>query len=145
MRKRWEHYLLTSDGTQVADSWITYRHLPDVYLFERRFDNLGIHHLIGTFGNDLEGFCQAALSIGGIPISRTGDASFKFKALPRISLACILYLGDNEVGPSINILFDAAASHYLVTEDLSTLGLYLSNSLRSAKDILTSGKNQQAK
>ncbi len=127
------HYLLTADGIPVADSWITYRYLPGAYLFEARFYSLAIQSLIKAFGNDVEGFRRASLSLGGVPMSRTGDAAFRFQAFPQVPLACILYLGDEEVAPSISILFDASATHYLPTEDLSYLGTYLSFELPKYK------------
>ena len=65
-------------------------------------------------------------------MSRSGDAAFRFLALPKIPMGCILYLGDEEVPASINMLFDAAAPHYLPTEDLSYLGIYLSQALRGS-------------
>ena len=124
------HYLVNADGTPISGMWVTYRYLPGTRLFERRFDNMAVRPLVNSFGNDAEGFRQAALAIGGRPITRTGDAAFRFLALPKIPMGCILYLGDEEVSPSINIVFDAAAPHYLPTEDLSYLGLYLSTRLR---------------
>jgi hypothetical protein len=131
------HYLLTADGTQVADEWISYRQLPGIHLFEQRFYGLALRSLVSSFGQDLEGFRRAALSLGGVPMSRTGDASFRFLALPNIPMACILYLGDEEMSPSANILFDASASHYLPTEDVSFLGSYLSSALRQRRPSTT--------
>ena len=131
------HYLLTADGTQVADDWIGYRQLPATGLFEQRFYSLALRSLINAFGRDLEGFRLAALSLGGVPMSRTGDASFRFLALPHIPVACILYLGDEEMPPSVNILFDASAHHYLPTEDITFLGSYLSSTLRQRRNITT--------
>jgi len=113
--------------------WVTYRYLPGARLFDQRFTNMAVQPLLDYFGNDADGFRQAGLSIGGRPMTRTGDAAFRFLALPKIPIECILYLGDEEVSPSINILFDAAAPHYLPTEDLSYLGLYLSTTLRGFK------------
>lgn len=123
------HYLLTADGTPVSDMWINYRHLPGAQLFERRFDKMAITRLTHSFGNDAERFRQASLAIGGTPMSRSGDAAFRFMALPKIPMGCILYLGDEEVRPSVALLFDSAASHYLPTEDLSLLGTYLATTL----------------
>jgi len=123
------HYLLTASGMPVADDWIAYRHLPGAYLFESKFTQRAVAPLVQTFGHDLEAFRRAGLALGGIPMSRTGDAAFRFLALPRIPMACILYLGDEEVAPSANILFDRAAPHYLPTEDLILLGGYLSDAL----------------
>ena len=125
------HYLLTADGTPVADDWIAYRHLPGAELFEGRFVNMAIRPLVQAFGQDLEGFKRAAEALGGVPMSRTGDAAFYFLAFPHLPMASLLYLGDEEVSPSVNILFDASAPHYLPTEDLSLLGSYLSQALRS--------------
>lgn len=127
------HYLLTADGTPVADDWIAYRHLPGAELFEGRFVNMAIRPLVQAFGQDLEGFKRAAEALGGVAMSRTGDAAFYFLALPHLPFACLLYLGDEEVSPSVNILFDASAPHYLPTEDLSYLGSHLSQALRSHK------------
>ncbi len=127
------HYLANADGTPVSGMWVTYRHLPGANLFEQRFTNMALRPLLDSFGNDAEGFRQAALSIGGRPMTRTGDAAFRFLALPKIPMGCILYLGDDEMSPSINILFDAVAPHYLPTEDLSYLGLHLSAALRGHK------------
>ena len=119
------HYLVQADGTPVADKWISYRQLPGATLFEARFMNMSILPLTKAFGNDMEGFKRGAVALGGLPITRTGDAAFRFFALPNLPIACILYLGDEEVQPSVNVLFDASASSYLPTEDLSLLGSYL--------------------
>ena len=127
------HYLLHADGTPMSAMWITYRHLPDALLFEQRFTSMAMQPLVDRFGNDAEAFRHAALSIGGRPMTRTGDAAFRFLALPKIPMGCILYLGDEEVSSSLNILFDAVAPHYLPTEDLSYLGLYLSIALGGHK------------
>jgi hypothetical protein len=127
------HYLITADGTALADRWIAYRHLPGAFLFASRFESLAIRTLVTAFGQDIDGFRRASLALRGEPMSRTGDAAFRFLALPRIPMAAILYLGDEEVAPSINILFDGSAHHYLPTEDLSYLGSYLSQALRGHK------------
>lgn len=127
------HYLLHADGTPMSGMWIAYRNLSDVRLFEQRFTNMAIRPLVDGFGNDAEGFRHAAISMGGTPMSRSGDAAFRFLAFPKIPVGCILYLGDEEVSSSFNILFDAVAPHYLPTEDLSYLGLYLSTALRGHK------------
>jgi len=124
------HYLASASGKEVADRWIGYRNLPGAYLFESKFSQGAIDPLVRTFGKDIEGFRQAGLSLGGTPMTRTGDAAFRFMALPKIPMACILYLGDEEVPSSISILYDASAPYYLPTEDLFLLGNYLSTSLR---------------
>lgn len=134
------HYLIHADGTAVSGMWIAYRQLPGAHLFEQRFTNLVSRPMLQRFGNDAEGFSQSALAIGGKPMDRTGDAAFRFLTLPKIPIGCILYLGDSEVSPSINILFDEAAPHYLPTEDLTILGSLLNSALKSHKGVKTERK-----
>ena len=127
------HYLITASGVDLADQWITYRQLPGAFLFERRFESMATGRLRQAFGNDIEGFRRAGRALGGEPMDRTGDAAFIFMALPRVRMACILYLGDEEVLPSVNVLFDASVPHYLPTEDLSVVGSYLAGALARLK------------
>lgn len=124
------HYLLQADGTPVADEWITYRQLPGAGIFAAKFQVRAVVPLSQVFGRDLESFKQAGGALGGMPMNRFGDAAFRFLALPHLPMACILYLGDEEVAASANILFDAAAPRYLPTEDLSVLGMSLSGYLQ---------------
>lgn len=123
------HYLINASGLPEAAEWITYRYLPGANFFESRFESMGILPLQRRFGRDLEGFRYACEELGGIAMSRTGDAAYRFLALPRIPMACILYLGDEEMDASINLLFDASAPNYLPTEDLSYAGSYLAFTL----------------
>jgi len=127
------HYLLQAKGMPVADDWIAYRQLPGAILFERRFLQMAVNPLLRAFDNNIEGFKKAGLALRGIPITRTGDAAFKFIALPKIPMACIFYQGEEGIPSSVNILFDAVAPEYLPTEDLSLVGVYLVNAMRKAK------------
>lgn len=124
------HYLVTADGAPLADRWITYRQLPGALIFETRFFNMAIEPLLKAFGNDIEGFRRAAVSLKGEPMSRSGDAAYMFYPFPRVRLGCIFYLGDEEVCASINVLFDESAPHYLDTEDLAYIGSYLPVAMR---------------
>ncbi len=127
------HYLLRAKGIPVADEWIAYRSLPGAHIFERRFINMAIDPLQHAFGDDVESFRKAGLALGGTPMTRTGDAAFRFLAFPRIPVACIFYLGEEEMPSRINMLFDATAHTYLHTEDLSLVGTYLSTALQKSK------------
>jgi len=59
-----------------------------------------------------------------------GDASFMFALLPRVRMAIVLHLGDDEFPPAVTVLFDAATGHYLPTEDLAVLGGIVCGALR---------------
>lgn len=123
------HYLLTADGTAVADEWIALRQLPGAYFHEAGFHSQTLEPLAQGLGRDVAGFHHSALSLGGTTITRTGDAAYRFLAFPHLPLACILYLADEEMPASVSILFDRSASHYLPTEDLVVVTKFLAGAL----------------
>jgi len=128
------HYLLTADGAPLAGEWIAFRYLPGGRVYEAAFEGRGPRELGRVFGQDREAFVRAARALDGHEL-RFGDASFSFRPLPRLALACVLWLGDDEVPGSAKILFDAAAGHYLPTEDLAGVGGMLAGRLLKAKGI----------
>jgi len=125
------HYLINADGTPLADFWVSFRELPGGRVYDAAFRERANFRLARAFGNDLDGFVAAAETLGGERLTY-GDASFLFPIFPRLRLAVVLYLADEEFSASANVLFDAAASHYLPTEDLAVLGGMLAGRLIKA-------------
>jgi hypothetical protein len=80
--------------------------------------------LAQAFNGDLENFRAAAARLKGSRLT-FGDASFEFMALPRVLVAAVYWLGDEDFPPNASILFDAAASHYLPTDAVGALGSQL--------------------
>jgi hypothetical protein len=115
------HYLHTADGTSLADRWISYRELPDGMFYSQSFQGYSGARLVATFGNELAIFKEVARKAGGEELS-LGDAAFMFRALPRLPLGVVYWLGDEEFTPYANVLFDASAGHYLSTDGLAVLG-----------------------
>ncbi|MBC7232259.1 MAG: DUF3786 domain-containing protein [Chloroflexi bacterium] len=125
------HYLIHADGTFPADRWITFRELPDGLIYDQAFQKRANLRLLQAYGSDPKGFAAAAKALGGERLS-FGDAAYMFRLLPRIRMAVILHLGDEELAPAVNVLFDAAAGHYLPIEDLAVLGGMLASKLIKA-------------
>ena len=115
------HYLLTADGTPLAAKWIAFRNLPGGMGYDAAFQGRANQRLAHAFGSNLSAFEAAARALGGEHLD-FGDASFSFRLLPRVWLAVVLYLADDEFSASANVLFDGAVSHYLPTEDLAVMG-----------------------
>ncbi len=146
------HYLLQADGTPPADDWCAYRDLPDGLFYAQAFANRAeiplteAFALAGAAGRESGGpmtsgpaasdpglvrFNAAASAIGGEPLAMA-DAAYAFRALPRLSLAALLWLGDDDFPTRASIVFDAAAAHYLPAEDLAGLGGVLARRLVAA-------------
>jgi hypothetical protein len=125
------HYLLEADGTPMASKWIAFRNLPGGLGYQAAFEGRANRRLAHAFGNDCPGFQAAARAMGAESLS-FGDASFLFRALPRLWMAVVLYVADDEFPASANVLFDASASHYLPTEDMAVLGGLLASRLIKA-------------
>jgi hypothetical protein len=122
------HYLLTADGTPMASKWITFRQLPGGLGYDAAFQGRANLRLARAFGHELAAFEGAAAALGGERLD-FGDAAFSFRVLPRVWLAVILHLADEEFPANASVLFDASVHHYLPTEDLAVLGGMLAGQL----------------
>jgi hypothetical protein len=125
------HYLLTADGTPMAGKWMAFRSMPGGLGYDEAFRGRASRRLASAFGQDPEAFETSARLLGGEPLA-FGDVSFMFRALPRVWLAVILHLADEEFPAEANVLFDATTEHYLPTEDVAVLGGMLAGRLIKA-------------
>lgn len=127
------YYFTTADGAPITGEWVSLRQVSGGLFYERAFQGYTGNRLAGFFGNDLERFVAAASCAGGLP-EDVGDASFSFLPLPKVSMAIVYWLGDEEFPPSAQLLFDASVSHYLPTGALTGLAARLcSMIIREAK------------
>ena len=121
------HYLLTADGRPLSGEWVSFRELPDGLFYQQAFRQRSLLPLESKFGHNRPAFERAATALGGEKLG-LADSSFRFHALPRVPLAALLWTGDEEFPPTVQILFDASAGGYLPTEDLAMVGGMLSGS-----------------
>jgi len=122
------HYLITADGAPMANHWVAFRELPGGMGYAPAFEGRANNRLKRAFGRDAEGFHRAARALGGELLS-FGDVSYMFRIFPKLWLAVVLHLADEEFGASASVLFDGAASHYLPTEDIAVIGGMLAGRL----------------
>jgi hypothetical protein len=118
------YYFNTANGAPLSEEWISFSELPDGMFYNQAFLSYTGKKLVQYFQNDKAGFERAALSLSGhaYPL---GNAGFIFQVLPRISLLVVHWLGDEDFPPSFQVLFNAAAQHYMVTDGYAILGSIL--------------------
>ena len=126
-------YLDKADGTPLAHKWITYRELPGGMFYADAFRGYAEMRLAQAFNGDVEKFRAAALRLKGDRLT-FGDASFEFRAMPRILVGAVYWMGDEDLPSNATILFDAAASHYLPTDVVGALGSQLVSRLVGRAD-----------
>jgi len=125
------YYLSLADGSAPSGTWISFRELPDGWLYHQAFQGYSGDVLARELGNDIGAFATAAVALGGAPLG-LGDCGYGFTCLPRVKLALVYWRGDEEFAPRAQVLFDASASHYLTTDGLAGLGSHLISRLLKA-------------
>jgi hypothetical protein len=115
------HYLLRADGTPLTGTWVGYKDIPGGLLYASVFARRVTDPLVRKFGKSAKGFREIGAALGGT-MGETGDASFLIQAFPRLPMQYVLWEGDEEFSPSVQVLFDASVDHYLTLEDIVVLG-----------------------
>lgn len=125
-------YLDAADGTAPSGRWIAYRDLPGGMFYAQAFHGYAEIHLVRELGDGgLEAFCRAAERLGGERIE-IGNAGYAFQILPRVHLAAVYWLGDEDFPSQASILFEDSATHYVTTDGLAVLGSRLAEALIEA-------------
>ena len=115
------HYLLRADGNPTSGKWVSYKDVPGGLLYAGVFSRRVTEPLARRFGRSARRFQEVGNGMGGEPAG-VGDASFTLSVFPRIALQLVLWEGDEEFPPSVQLLFDASVDHYLSLEDIVVLG-----------------------
>lgn len=115
------YYLATADGCPPADTWVAFRDLPDGWLYHQAFQGYTGQVLVQALGNDVDALATATRALGGEALA-VSDCGYAFQVLPRVRLAVVYWQGDEEFEPRAQVLFDAAAGHYLPIDGLALLG-----------------------
>ena len=88
-------YLLRSRTRLVSGEWITEKDIPGGVAFFTGPHAVPSHLVTGKFGNDINGFREACLSLGGVE-APMGDAAFTFPVLRRVPVTVLMWKGDHE-------------------------------------------------
>jgi hypothetical protein len=115
------HYVIHANGSDQTNDLIPYKEIPGGMAYAGVFHRRVVDPLIRAFGSSPGGFCAAGVAMGGEKAA-FGDTSFLLRVLPRVTITFIMWRGDEEFPPSIQILFDRSIEGYLSLEDVVVLG-----------------------
>jgi len=112
------HYLAGAGNAQLANQLATFREFAGGDLYYPAFQSRAIDAVVRAFGTAPEVLRRTGERLGAEPV-KTGSVGFKVHFFPKLPIVVVLWLGDEEVPTSANVLFDASAGEILPTEDLS--------------------------
>jgi hypothetical protein len=93
------------------------------------FSRRAILPITKTFGSDENMIRRVGERIGASECSY-GDVSFTIDVFPKVPVTIILWIGDEEVACSSNMLFDASIKELLPTEDVAVIGGFVASKLK---------------
>ena len=115
------HYLIRTDGSSLNGNWVAYKDISGGLQYAGVFARRVTEPLLRKFGRSAKWFKEMGIKLGG-ELGGVGDASFILKAFPYIPMQYVLWEGDEEFPPTVQLLFDASVDHYLSLEDIVVLG-----------------------
>jgi hypothetical protein len=120
-------YLLNATPHTLNHEMISVKDFKDAHFFQGPH-TLETAPLLERYGNDPEGFERAAENLGGEVID-FADVAYRFLPLPKIPLYYLLWVGDEEFGPNLSVLFDRSIERHLSADAIWGLANLVSDAL----------------
>lgn len=123
------NHLCRSNGADLTGSLITYRELENGHVYYPAFQRESILPLSRRLaGEPAEKIAKACLELGA-ELEENADVCARFLFLPKFPVTVKIWLKDDEMDGSANILFDTSANNFLHTEDIAAVGDLVSHFL----------------
>lgn len=121
------HYLVNADGTKVCGEWISYRELPGGMFYFRTIPGV-LEPVRQKYKNSAEGLIKRIEGSGGRRSSdfKNGAVIYPFKNFP---VLMILDEESEEFDASLRVLFDSNGSHYIKTDVVKMIVVYIARIL----------------
>lgn len=98
-------YLTDAKKVQPARRWLSEKDLRGGEMFFRGPHALRVAEVIEKYGHAPEAFLEAGKRLGGVNMLY-GDRAFGLDVFPKILLVYVLWKGDKEFPPRVQVLFD---------------------------------------
>jgi hypothetical protein len=117
------HYILNADRTPLKGEWISYRELPDGLFYSNTIPGI-LKPLINKYESDGKLFLKKAVQMGGIINDnfKLSAVIYPFKMFPTL---IIFEEKSQEFDADARVLFDRSASHYLKTDIVKTMVVFI--------------------
>ncbi len=126
------HYLLRAKKIELAHQWISEKDIPGGSTFFRGPHAIPTDLISTRFNDDIEGFRARCRQFGGSLIGMA-DAAALFQRTPRIPVAVLYWLGDEEFPAESKILYDATIAEHLASDIIFALACGICERLGQAE------------
>lgn len=113
-------YLTEASGRPLEERWVAFEQLVGGAGYIGSFRSRVVAPVLRSYGGRPAALAPAAVALDGAPLAM-GDVAVLLQALPRVPLAFIVWGGDDEFPPSVNVVFDASVEGYLDAEAVTVL------------------------
>jgi len=114
-------YLSQATGQPLSGKWVSFSELPNGMLHDAPFKVEAVQPLAEIFGGQPGKLLEVAQNLGATEL-KIGDVGVVIPVFPHITVAILLWVGDEEFSARANMVFDAVAPNYLSTAALYVLG-----------------------
>ena len=121
------HYLINADGTKISGEWISFRELPDGMFYFRTIPGV-LEPVLQKYKNSAEGLIKRIEGFGG---QRSSDFKNGTVIYPFINFPVLMIMDEEseEFKASMRVLFDSNGSHYIKTDIVKMIVVYLARIL----------------
>lgn len=116
------HYLMNAKEIPLSGQWVSEKDITGGAAFFRGPHTLPTQILAQAFGKDLQAFLDAGKRLGGTSLPMA-DAAFSFEITPKIPVAVLLWLGDDEFESEAKLLFDKTVEQHLPLDIIYALSV----------------------
>ncbi len=111
------HYILNANTVPLSGQMIAFKETPEGMFYQQKFAERVEKPLLELFGDNPRLLLKIKDRLDGRELDY-GDAGISFFALPFIHMGIVLWGGDEEFPPSVQIIFDSTITNYLESEGI---------------------------
>jgi len=127
------YYLLKSKDIELSGDWISEKDIPGGPTFFRGPHEIPTRLICRHFRNDIQGFRKKCERVHGKPVNMA-DAAYRFDITPRIPVAVLYWMGDDDFPPEAKILYDRTIIEHLSADIIFALAVEVCTRIGKACD-----------
>jgi len=116
------HYLLQSKEIELSNEWISEKDIPGGPTFFRGPHEIPTRLISLRFNNNINEFKARCEQLHGIPLNMA-DAAYSFWITPRIPVAVLYWIGDEDFPAESKILYDRTIAEHLASDIIYALAV----------------------